>query len=123
MFELEDRYPEDFRRTWNSQFRSGQDLEPNSWLHHYYAYVTGRAVPGQIRYDYFALDGPGKTRRMQRLAARRDLDVFCINDTDRATDRQRSRAAAWLRRYYPGRSEFERPPSPPAALPPAEPVP
>lgn len=109
MFELENRYPEEFRRTWSSQFRSGADIEPNSWMHHYYAYLTGRSVPGQISYDYFALDAPGTARRMQRVARTRDRDTFCINDSDEATDRQRDRAVVWLRRYFRGPSSFELP--------------
>ena len=53
LLELEGRYPEAFERTWSNVFRSGSDYEINSWLHHYYGYLTGRAVVGSVRYDYF----------------------------------------------------------------------
>ncbi len=107
MFELEARYPEEFARTWRSQFRSGSDLEINSWLHNYYGYLTGAASPGRIRYDYFDLADPTARKRMTTLAAVRDRDAFCVNDNPLATADQLSRAVRWLRTYFPQRCSFE----------------
>jgi len=106
--ELEQRYPNEFSDTWHSQFRSGSDHEVNWWLHAYYGYLTGRAVPGSIRYDYFNLGLEGTERRMARLLARRDLQAFCINDTAEATHAQHEVAAAWLAAYYPGPAAWEK---------------
>ena len=41
------------RRRGPDAFRSSSDFEINSWLHHYYGYLTGRPSSGSIRYDYF----------------------------------------------------------------------
>jgi hypothetical protein len=48
--ELEQRYPEEFSRTASNRFRSHEDISVASALHHHFAYLTGRAVPGEIRY-------------------------------------------------------------------------
>jgi hypothetical protein len=109
MFELEARYPEIFASTWANQFRSSADYEINSWLHHYYGYLTNKAAPGSIRYDYFDIADNESWRRMRRLMRTRDIDTFCINDNPLATDVQHERARRWMQEYYPRRSEFELP--------------
>jgi hypothetical protein len=108
MFELEGRYPEEFARTWNSQFRNVEDFEINSWLHHYYGYLKGYAVLGAIRYDYFSMDEPTATRRLSRRRRARDLDVFCVNDAEHASARVRAEMADQLAAYFPIASSFER---------------
>lgn len=107
MLDLETRYPSVFSTTWNSQFRSGADYEINSWLHHYYGYLSGTAVPGSIRYDYFDISNPTALRRMRRLLQNRSFDAFCINDSPAATDAQRERVATWMRRYFPDPAAWE----------------
>ena len=107
MTELEERYPEEFRRTLANQFRSHSDIEPNSWLHNYYGYLTGRAMPGRIRYSYFAVGDPLAEQAMQRLFAARDRDTFCLNDHLDATAEQHAEASTWLARYFPQPSGFE----------------
>ena len=108
LYELEARYPAEFNMTWQSQFRSRQDYEINSWLHHYYSYLIGRAVPGSIKYDYFDLSSESVWRRMRRVARIRQMDVFCVNDSADADEVSRERAMQWLAAYYPGKSAFER---------------
>lgn len=108
MQELEARYAEQFATTIGNQFRSVTDIEPNSWLHHYYAYLTGRAVPGRIAYTYVELPQPGAEAELRRLAKRRDRDVFCINDHDDTTAAQYDFVARWLRDYFPMPSPYER---------------
>jgi hypothetical protein len=107
MQELEVRYPTVFATTWSSQFRSGEDFEINSWLHHYYGYLSGSAVPGAIRYDYFDVADPAALRRMRRLLRTRDFDAFCINDNPEATDEQGRRVARWMQRYFPDPAAWE----------------
>ena len=109
MAELERRYPDEFARTWSNQFRSHTDIEPNSWLHHYYGYLTGRAVPASISYTYAELGRPEARPRLTRLARTRDRDVFCINDHVDATPDDHAFAADWLARYFPVPSRFEKP--------------
>ena len=108
MFELEDRYPDVFRQTWNSQFRDHADFEINSWLHHFYGYLRGYAAPGRIAYDYFSLDKSAARRRMVRMRHRRTMDAFCINDSIEVHEEHHVWARSWLNRYYPNPSTFER---------------
>jgi hypothetical protein len=105
--ELEERYPEVFRTDWNSQFRSRDDFEVNSWLHHYYGYLTQRSAVGSIRYRYFDVSKEAAWRQMHQLLARRDFDTFCVNDSAEATPEQHVRLGTWLPRYFPGGSSFE----------------
>lgn len=107
--ELEARYPAELAATWANQFRSSTDYEVNSWLHHYYGYLTGAAMPGSIRYSYFDLGDPTAWARMDKLLVRRDVDTFCINDTPTATSEQHARMGRWLEAYFSRPSAFERP--------------
>jgi hypothetical protein len=108
MTELEQRYPAEFATTWSHQLRDRSDYEINSWLHHYYGFLTGRAVEGSIRYDYFDVADERVWNRMERALRQRSLDTFCINDSAEATPEQRQRGALWLERYFPMPSSFER---------------
>lgn len=107
MFELEGRYPREFERTLHNQFRSDTDVEPNTWLYSYYAFLTGAAVPGEIPYTYVQLGRAGAEERLVQLAAERDRDVFCINDHADATPEQHAFAMDWLASYFAVPSPFE----------------
>lgn len=106
--ELEERYPDVFRHNSGSRFRSTDDYEVNAWLHHYYAFFTGRAVPGSIRYGYFDISRAEARDRMATLLQRRDVDTFCINDTVDTSDELRRSIPQWLSRYFPQPSSFEK---------------
>lgn len=107
LLELEALFPDHFLATWTSPFRSTADLEIG-WLHHYAAYLSGRAVTGTLRYDYFQISSSAAWRRMRRQLARRDLDVFCINDDDELEEHLRAqRIGNWLERYFPEPSPWE----------------
>lgn len=109
--EIEERFPERHRQTAASRFRSATDLSIPSAFHHYYAAGTGRAVPGQIPYDYFDLAHPDIAARLQRLLRRRDRNVFCLNDTLSGADDLTGQLALvrpFLQAYFPGPGPFER---------------
>ncbi|MGO2520863.1 MAG: stealth conserved region 3 domain-containing protein [Microbacterium sp.] len=81
MAELELEFPEDFERTAASRFRSAADISVTNSLYHYYALMTGRAVATRdprVRYVHTTL--AASLRRMERLAERTDVDMFCLND-------------------------------------------
>ncbi|AZM46331.1 sugar phosphotransferase [Streptomyces sp. WAC 06738] len=110
--EIEERFPERHRQTAASRFRSATDLSIPSAFHHYYAAFTGRAVPGQIPYDYFDLAHPDLAARLRRLLRRRDRNVFCLNDTLSGAgdlDRQVELIRPFLEAYFPDPSPFEIP--------------
>src|SRR5690606_29513509 len=64
MAEIEREFPKEYRATMMSRLRELHTITVTSSLHHYYAYLTGRAVPGQLSYGYIRLDAPKITRRL-----------------------------------------------------------
>jgi hypothetical protein len=110
LLEMEEVFPDELKRTSASQFRSHDDLSLAASLYHWYAYLTGRAVPGEISYDYFNLAARDLAPRLRTLLARRHRDVFCLNDTDveaRDLDQQHETVSRFLREYFPDPSPFE----------------
>jgi hypothetical protein len=108
--EIEDRYAEPVTETSRHQFRDPRDVSLASSLYHYYAFSTGRAVPGSIRYLYADICARDTPLRLRRLLRRRDLDTFCLNDTDAAEadlPDQLSMLTEFLASYFPSRSTFE----------------
>ncbi|MER5732351.1 stealth family protein [Streptomyces sp. NPDC002138] len=111
LLEMEEKLAGPHRATTFSRFRSASDISIPSSLYHYYAYLTGRAVPSDIEYAYLPLDRPGIERRMNILLARRDRQAFCINDTvsdGRDQERQARLLQDFLRAYFPVPGPFER---------------
>ncbi len=109
--EIEERYAEAHAATAAARFRSPQDLSVASSLHHYYAYHQARAVPSEMRYVYMDLAHPNTSRRLNRLLANRDMDVFCINDTvstDKDLARTNALIAPFLEGYFPVPSPYEK---------------
>jgi hypothetical protein len=80
--EIEERFADPVRETAAHQFRHPGDIALLSSLQQYYGYLTGRAVPGRIAYAYADLAHPRTPFRLARLLRRRDVDTFCLNDTD-----------------------------------------
>ena len=108
--EIEQALPEEVLRTAGHRFRHPADLSIPSSLAHYWAYLTGRAVPGLLRYTYADLADPGTPVKLHNLLSRRHCDVFCLNDTESATvalDSQAALGADFLPRYFPFRSPYE----------------
>ncbi|MGW0686935.1 stealth family protein [Streptomyces sp. NPDC002754] len=99
------------RRTAGHTFRSPDDIAITNSLHHYYAFLTGRAVPGTIRYDYVDISKPRIEPRLRRLLNRSHL-VFCLNDTTTCDGEEHASTAVvqqFLDSYYPTASPYERP--------------
>ena len=113
--EIEERFPEAYRTTMASRFRSMQDHSIPSSLYHYYAFLTGRAVPGSVRYGYVQLAVPDLAARLARALARRDWDTFCLNDaysTELELERQNEVLRPFLDAYFPIPSPLEKPAGP-----------
>ncbi|MGP3691547.1 stealth conserved region 3 domain-containing protein [Streptomyces sp. IBSNAI002] len=111
--ELEQRHPREFAATAAARFRGPDDLSVVSSLCHYYGYHTGRSTPGRLRYAYIDSASPGATRRANQLLARRDRDVFCLNDTHPGASAELNRqeqgelVGGLLARYFPVPSAYE----------------
>ena len=111
LLELEERFAESFAETARHQFRDPSDLSIAASLHHYYAFLTGRAVEGQLAYFYADIAAPETDRRLRRLLRARDHDVFCLNDHDSsALDPvvQHRMLHDFLTEYFPLASSFEK---------------
>lgn len=110
--DLELTYPDQIRRTSASPFRSPTDISVASSLAHYFAYFTGRAIPGNIRSAYFDISRTDTRRRLDRLLEYRNLDVFCLNEHDSSgadPETQDQFVHSFLANYYPTPSRFELP--------------
>ncbi|MGY1708097.1 stealth family protein [Geodermatophilus sp. SYSU D00758] len=111
LLELEERFAESFAETARHQFRDPTDLSIAASLHHYHAFLTGRAVEGRIRYFYADIAAPETARRLARLLRSRDHDVFCLNDHDSSgldPEVQHRMLQDFLSRYFPLPSSFEK---------------
>jgi UDP-glucose 4-epimerase len=112
MAELEEAFPEDFARTAASRFRSASDISVTNSLYHYYALMTGRAVAThrpRVRYVQTTLSA--SLRRLERLAERTDIDMFCLNDGGEVEVPEAIRVEAMrtaLERMFPVRAPWER---------------
>ena len=82
-----------------------------SSLAHYYGYLTGRSIPGRLRYFYADIARHDTPDRLAELLAARDYDVFCLNDHDssRLSPEEQARIVnRFLEAYFPLPSSFEK---------------
>jgi hypothetical protein len=110
--EIEDRFAEQVTATAEHQFRHPDDVSLLSSLQQYYAYLTGRAAKGTIRYLYTDLAQAVTPLRLARLLRNREVDAFCLNDVDvpsAAAADQEALVAEFLPLYLPFASPFELP--------------
>ncbi|GIE93647.1 stealth family protein [Paractinoplanes rishiriensis] len=108
--EIELRFAEHVTATAGHQFRHPDDIAMLSSLQQYYAYLTGRAAPGDIKYMYTDLADPVTPLRLARALHDRHLDAFCLNDTDSspaAAAEQAALLAEFLPLYLPFPSPYE----------------
>jgi hypothetical protein len=108
--EIEERFAEHVEATAGHQFRHPEDISLLSSLQQYYAYLTGRATPGDIRYLYTDLADPATPFKLAKLLRNRHLDAFCLNDTDSdpsVAQVQAELLADFLPAYLPFASPFE----------------
>ena len=108
--ELAERFPAEVAATARHQFRHPEDVALPSSLVHFWAWLTGRGVPSPIGYHYLDLAEPETPIRLAKLLRLRNVDVFCLNDTD-ADEATAAEQAALLREflpaYFPVRSPYE----------------
>ena len=111
MYALGYLFAEEFDATASAPFRSPTDLSVSASLGLAYSYLVGKAVPGRLRHLYADLARDETPDRLALLLARRDRDVFCVNDHDSSrltTERQVELVTGFLGTYFPLPSSFER---------------
>jgi hypothetical protein len=119
--EIEERFFEHVEATASHQFRHPDDISLLSSLQQYYAYLTGRAVPGTIRFRYTDLAAPVTPFKLADLLRHRNLDAFCLNDIDSdpgVVSDQEAMLADFLPAYLPFVSPYELSTPRPATAPP-----
>ncbi|WP_392872274.1 stealth conserved region 3 domain-containing protein [Streptomyces sp. LN499] len=110
MEDLEQAYPQQVALTSASRIRSHSDVSIASSLHHYFAFHTGRSVPGSISCGFVNVGLSEHQTRLNRLLTSRPNDVFCLNDFhdgDVPEEEQDAILAAFLPSYFPVASQFE----------------
>lgn len=112
MADLEAAFPEEFRRTAASRFRSATDISVTNSLYHYYALLTGRAVvQTDAKVKYVETTLRKALPAMKQLLKRRDHDMFCLNDGSFPEISVEQRTAAvieFLDRYFPFPAPWEK---------------
>jgi len=115
--EMEEQFPDDFARTGRSRFRAATDISVTNSLYHYYALLTGRAVPQETaRFRYVDTTLRTGLTRLDDIAERRDLDFFCLNDSSfpEIPESERVREVSrFLADYFPDPAPWERISEPP----------
>ncbi|MEU5775781.1 stealth conserved region 3 domain-containing protein [Streptomyces venezuelae] len=110
MQEITERFPEQTAATARSRVRSRGDLALVSSLHQHYAYLTGRAVPAGISYDFVDIGDRADHARLGRLLQNRDRTAFCIGESPDGGVADEEMALAirsFLTAYFPVRSPYE----------------
>ena len=109
--ELEAEFPDEFAATQASRFRSATDISVTNSLYHYYALLTGRAVPHEsARACYIDTTSHEGLRMLAGLSVRRDADFFCLNDGSEPEVDETYRATTvsnFLDGYFPAPAPWE----------------
>ena len=104
MAELERDFPEDFKRTAASAFRSSTDISVTNSLYHYYGLMTGKAVvQTQATVRYIETTLATAAGEMDALLRDRDYDFFCLNDGSKpeiSVARRTKTVRSFLERYF-----------------------
>ena len=112
MAELEAAFPDEFRRTAASRFRSATDISVTNSLYHYYALLTGRAVvQTDARVKYVETTLRTALPAMKKLLKRRDQRHVLPQRRQLPRDLGRAAHGAvidFLERYFPFRRRGRR---------------
>lgn len=79
--DLEHAEPALFDQVTASRIRHPRDFSIASALYHNVAYLQGKAIEGSIAYAYVDVGRADAELQLLRLGKRRDIDVFCLNET------------------------------------------
>lgn len=107
--EMEAEFTAEYEQTWASPFRDHRDIVADQ-LHHYYAQITGKAIPTSLRYHYINILDNQYRLVMENTLRLRDRDTFCINDApvDGAQPIDDQFVTEFLESYFPVKSSFEK---------------
>ena len=99
--ELEAQFPDVISSTRAAAFRTLDDVAMAGSFYLNWAYLTGRAVPGRLRYTYIDPAAPDAASRLRTLARNRTFDTFCVNDgSSEETPEQRRATDRLIRDFF-----------------------
>lgn len=108
LYEIEERFPAAVEGTLKATFRSSSDLPIASSFHHYYGYMTGRAVPSDLQSRYVDVGSESFEVEAARLARRRNYDTVCVNDTLKLVSHSRDQLIRdFLHQLQPNAASWE----------------
>lgn len=112
LIEMEREFPEEFARTAASPFRSDTDISVTNSFYHYYALMTGRAVPQEkAKVLYVDTTSYAGLRLLPKLRKHRGYDFFCLNDgsfPEVPAAQRAERVVSFLERYFPIPAPWEK---------------
>ncbi|GAA0816975.1 stealth family protein [Spirilliplanes yamanashiensis] len=117
--EIELAFPDEVAATAAHQFRHHSNISLMASLQQHWSVLTGQGVLADLSYMYKDMADPTTPARLAEALAKRDLDVFCLNDTNatgEAAAAQAALLASFLPAYFPFRAPYELP-DPPGAGP------
>jgi hypothetical protein len=111
MDELEKKFPEEWRETMHSRFRSLSDHAFATVFVQACGVEAGKFVHGEVRSRYVKAGTREHQPLMREILARRHLETFCLNDTgenDLPAEEHDSAMAAFMEAYFPVRAPWEK---------------
>lgn len=113
LFELEERYKEQFKLTRNAPFRRYTDISTLTALYLNYGIITGKAFSSDIEDIYFNISRKSFLKKANTCIRINELpQTFCLNDTAEVEDRlsweEQSRITSkFLNHFFPWKSIWE----------------
>lgn len=110
LMQMEAAFADELKQTASHQLRHPEDVATASSVSHYYAYVTGAAMPGKITSRYVGLDDPSLEARLTGLLRSRNFDTLCLNDAEiepAALHKADRLVEQFLKSYFPMPSDYE----------------
>lgn len=107
---IQQMFPEAWEATSASRFRSDDDIAVVSALHHDVGRILGDVVEGSVRTKHIPLGTTEAFDALRDLAARRHLDVFCLNaglHVEEDPERTAHALAAFMAAYFPVAAPWE----------------
>lgn len=105
MAEMEREFADEFAATAASPFRAADNISVTNSFYHYYTLLTGRAVQQTTaKVEYVDTTVKSGLRHLDTILARRNLDLFCLNDGSTPEvdlELRTAKVTQFLERYYP----------------------
>lgn len=105
MSEMEQTFDREFAATAASPFRAVHNISVTNSLYHYYTLLTGRSVlQTTAKVEYVDTTAAAGLRELDKILAKRKLDLFCLNDGSAPEvdlEVRTAKVTQFLERYYP----------------------